>query len=144
MEITGDTESTTTLVNRANFQLQNSVFPYSQHHWLYIFTCNEPWDWTRVVIIYIYIYIYHLHHHHHHQVVLLAQSSLTLFHHLSLSSITSSQSSSWSLSELIFLIKHKIVQEHNPPYSPDLHNFFLFLKLKIYLKGNIWGHTKLL
>ena len=44
--------------------------------------------------IYIYIYIcVCVYHHHHHHVVLLAQISSTLPHHLSLSSIASSRSS---------------------------------------------------
>ena len=39
-------------------------------------------------------------------------------------------------------MKHKIVQSQHTSYSPDLPScdFFLFPKLKICLKGKIWGY----
>ena len=49
------------------------------------------WWWLVEVFCYIYIYIYMYHHYHH--VTLLAQISLTLSHHTSLSSIAPARSS---------------------------------------------------
>lgn len=37
METTPDTENTLTLLERASFQLPNTIFPHSQHHRVCIF-----------------------------------------------------------------------------------------------------------
>ena len=36
-----DTENTIIPLDRASFQLQNTIFSYSNQHWLFIFTSNE-------------------------------------------------------------------------------------------------------
>jgi len=41
MEITTDTKSTTTLFAGGNYQLQNTIFQHSHHHYLWIFTSHK-------------------------------------------------------------------------------------------------------
>ena len=40
MESITDTRSKITPLDRASFQLQSTIFPYSHDHWLCIFTSN--------------------------------------------------------------------------------------------------------
>lgn len=49
MESTTDTGSTITLFDRASFYLQNTIFPYSCHHWLCIFANDEQFHCLRTL-----------------------------------------------------------------------------------------------